>query len=172
MARLFLHRLPSAPGLRHVVAHTRTHNSRPWHQPPTLSTPRLFSQQESPKGAYCPPDLAAWSISRWFLLDLSVRQTDNYSVTTVVKLIYSPSDTPKSLWRGFAFMGPANASPTRLPTPAHDSGSRWYATPFLYGSCIRESLPVLTGAFMASPKLRGIHSPPLGRASDTRLLMT
>jgi len=40
-----------------------------------------------------------------------------------------------------------NASPAMLPWLAHDSGSGWFAIPFLCGSFIRYSLPVLTGAF-------------------------
>ena len=53
---------------------------------------------------------------------------------------------------GWPACAPVNASPRRLPVSAHDSGSRWFATPFLYGSFIRYSLPALTGAFMASPE--------------------
>jgi HPt (histidine-containing phosphotransfer) domain-containing protein len=34
-----------------------------------------------------------------------------------------------------------------LPPPAHDSGSGWVASPFLYGSFIRNSPPVYPGAF-------------------------
>jgi hypothetical protein len=44
-----------------------------------------------------------------------------------------------------------------LPASAHDSGSRWFALPFLCGSFIRYSLPALTGAFKASPKFRLSH---------------
>jgi hypothetical protein len=33
-----------------------------------------------------------------------MNRADNYNVL-VIDLIYSPSDTPKGLWRGFAFMG-------------------------------------------------------------------
>jgi hypothetical protein len=42
---------------------------------------------------------------------------------------------------------PVKASPTRLPVSAHDSGSRWFAVPFLCGSCIRYSLLALNGTF-------------------------
>jgi hypothetical protein len=42
---------------------------------------------------------------RRFSLDFSANQTDNYSIA-IVDLIYSPSDMPKGLWRGFAFVGP------------------------------------------------------------------
>jgi hypothetical protein len=52
---------------------------------------------------------------------------------------------------GWPACAPVNASPPRLPTSAHDSGSRWYAAPFLYGSFIRDSLPALAGAFVVSP---------------------
>jgi hypothetical protein len=34
-----------------------------------------------------------------------MNRTDTWSVM-IVDLIYSPSDTPKGLWRGFAFIGP------------------------------------------------------------------
>jgi hypothetical protein len=40
-----------------------------------------------------------------------------------------------------------NASPAVLPWLAHDSGLEWFAIPFPYGSFIRYSMPVLTGAF-------------------------
>ncbi len=40
-----------------------------------------------------------------------------------------------------------NASPAVLPWLAHDSGLEWFANPFPCGSFIRDSLPVLTGAF-------------------------
>ena len=40
---------------------------------------------------------------RQFLLDIGVNQTDNLSVRTLVGLIYSPSDMPYGLRRGFAF---------------------------------------------------------------------
>ena len=38
-------------------------------------------------------------------LDFHMNQTDNMSVVLVMGLIYSPSDMPKGLWRGFAFSG-------------------------------------------------------------------
>jgi len=40
-----------------------------------------------------------------------------------------------------------NASPIMLLRPAHDSGPGRFASPFPYGSFIRDSMPVLTGAF-------------------------
>ena len=43
------------------------------------------------------------------------------------------------------------ASPVALRSPAPDSGSGWCATPFLYGSFIRDSMPVYPGAFDLSP---------------------
>jgi len=52
---------------------------------------------------------------------------------------------------GWPACAPVHASPTLLPTSAHDSGSRWFATGFLYGSFLRYSLPALTGAFGLSP---------------------
>jgi len=42
---------------------------------------------------------------------------------------------------------PVNASPAALRPPAHDSGPRWCAIPFLCGSLIRYSMPVYPGAF-------------------------
>ena len=42
---------------------------------------------------------------------------------------------------------PVNASPAVLPPPAHDSGLVWIARPLPYGSFIRYSPPVFTGAF-------------------------
>ena len=47
------------------------------------------------------------------------------------------------------------ASPVALRSPAPDSGSGWCATPYLYGSFIRDSMPVYPGAFdlyMISPR--------------------
>jgi hypothetical protein len=41
-----------------------------------------------------------------FLLDFAVNQTDNYTVETMRRLIYSPLDTPKGLRRGYLFSGP------------------------------------------------------------------
>lgn len=45
---------------------------------------------------------------RRFLLDLRVNLTDTCRVETVTRLIYSSSDMPQGLWRGFAF-GPSKA---------------------------------------------------------------
>src|SRR6266849_5143825 len=52
---------------------------------------------------------------------------------------------------GWPVCAPVNASPATLRSPAHDSGSRRFANPFLCGSCIRYSLPVFPGAFAAPP---------------------
>ena len=46
---------------------------------------------------------------------------------------------------------PVNASAGMLPSPPHDSGSEWFATPSLYDSFIRNSMPVYPGAF-GSPR--------------------
>ncbi len=40
-----------------------------------------------------------------FSLDFCMNQADNF-IVTILELIYSPSDMPRGLWRGFAFMGP------------------------------------------------------------------
>jgi len=45
---------------------------------------------------------------------------------------------------------PVKASPVALRPLAHDSGSGWFATPFLCGSFIRDSEPVYPGAFSDS----------------------
>jgi len=45
-----------------------------------------------------------------------------------------------------------NASPAMSPPPAHDSRSGWFATPFLWGSFLPDSLPVYPGAFALSLK--------------------
>jgi hypothetical protein len=49
----------------------------------------------------------AGAIAYWqrFLLDSGANLTDNYSVEMMIRLIYSPSDMPQGLWRGFAFRG-------------------------------------------------------------------
>jgi hypothetical protein len=41
---------------------------------------------------------------------------------------------------------PVNASMAALRLATHDSGSGWFATPFLYGSFIHNSTPVYPGA--------------------------
>jgi hypothetical protein len=41
---------------------------------------------------------------------------------------------------------PVNASRTTLRSATHDSGSGWFATPFLYDSFIHYSTPVYPGA--------------------------
>src|SRR5262249_48653887 len=47
---------------------------------------------------------------------------------------------------GWPTGAPGNASPMTLRPSAYDSGSRRFARPFLYGSCIRYSMPVYPGA--------------------------
>ena len=59
---------------------------------------------------------------------------------------------------GWPACPPVNASPPASRPRAHDSGPRWFATPFLYGCCIRYSMPVYPGAYpdsFASPTPRG-----------------
>ena len=41
---------------------------------------------------------------------------------------------------------PVNASMAALRLATHDSGSGWFATPFLYDSLIHDSTPVYPGA--------------------------
>jgi len=48
---------------------------------------------------------------------------------------------------GWPACASVNASPATLPPPAHDSRLERFATPFLCGSFIRDSLPVYPGAF-------------------------
>jgi hypothetical protein len=52
---------------------------------------------------------------------------------------------------GWPACAPVNASPTRLPASAHDSGSRWFAIPFSCGSFIRYSLPAFDRRFQGVP---------------------
>jgi hypothetical protein len=78
---------------------------------------------------------------------------------------------------------PVNASMVTLRLATHDSGSGWFATPFLYDSFIHNSTPVYPGALRsllegfspvgsaASPELdpylrRLLHSASVGRAQD------
>jgi hypothetical protein len=58
---------------------------------------------------------------------------------------------------------PVNASPAALRPPAHDSGPKWCATPFLCGSLIRYSMPVYPGAF-PDP----LFAPPQASLSETK----
>jgi hypothetical protein len=46
---------------------------------------------------------------------------------------------------------PANASLPALRLTTHDSGSGWFATPFLYDSFIHDSTPVYPGALSILP---------------------
>jgi hypothetical protein len=59
------------------------------------------------ENAYRLADAASMDDSYRFSLDFCMNQTDNYIVITVLDLIYSPSDMPQGLWRGFAFIGNA-----------------------------------------------------------------
>ena len=43
--------------------------------------------------------------SHRFLLDFCMNETDTMIVENILNLIYSPSDMPRGLWRGFAFSG-------------------------------------------------------------------
>ena len=60
-----------------------------------------------PENACRPTMMAPMNHSHQFSLDFRTDQTDNLDVVTMWNLIYSPSDMPKGLWRGFAFMGNA-----------------------------------------------------------------
>ncbi len=62
---------------------------------------------------------------------------------------------------------PVNASAPTLRSTPHDSGSGWFATPFLYDSFIRYSAPV-TGA-SAGPRNLGVRFPWLNRFPDRGL---
>src|SRR3989442_2636441 len=50
----------------------------------------------------------------------------------------------------------SNASSATLPPPSHGSGPEWFATPSLYDSFIRYSMPVYPGAIQTKPS-----APPL-----------
>jgi hypothetical protein len=45
----------------------------------------------------------------------------------------------------------SNASPAASRSPAHDSGSGWFATSYQCGAFIRDSMPIYPGAFRMSP---------------------
>jgi len=58
---------------------------------------------------------------RRLLLDLRANLTDNCRVETVMNLIYSPSDMPQGLGRGFAFrskISPLRCAPVEMTTRA------------------------------------------------------
>jgi len=57
--------------------------------------------------AYSLANAASMDHSHRFSLDFCMNQTDNYIIVIMLDLIYSPSDMPKGLWRGFAFIGNA-----------------------------------------------------------------
>jgi hypothetical protein len=58
---------------------------------------------------------------------------------------------------------PVNASPISLQLQAHDSGSMWVAIPSSYGTFIRNTLPVSTGALATWRRFRccGLRQRPL-----------
>ena len=60
---------------------------------------------------------------------------------------------------------PVNASPTASRPPTHDSGSEWFAIPFLCGSCIRSFPPVHPGA-RSGPYSPDTFSPTPSRQSN------
>ena len=49
---------------------------------------------------------------------------------------------------------PVNASPAALRRHTHDSGSGWFATPFLWDSFIPDSMPVYPGALRVHSRLK------------------
>jgi hypothetical protein len=65
-----------------------------------------------------------------------------------------------SEFNGWPVYTPVNASPVVLPPPAHDSGTGWFAIPFLCGSFIRNSMPVYPGAFPDTSDSRRSDKPP------------
>ena len=131
--------------------------------------PGAFSGRSAPPSAWGAFDVAeAFGVSRFPCREFprmrrvsdSVAFRDGSRVTSS-RMWPSPSPyrvgTPGEVISeldGWPACAPVNASPTRLPAPAHDSGSRWFAIPFSCGSFIRYSLPALTGAFMVSPEFR------------------
>ena len=50
---------------------------------------------------------------------------------------------------------PVNASMAASRLAMHDSGSGWFAKPFLYDSCIHYSTPVYPGALSSLPAYPG-----------------
>ena len=60
---------------------------------------------------------------------------------------------------------PVNASPAALRLQTHDSGSGWFATPFLYDSLIHDSTPVYPGALRS---LLGADGVPAGAGRTVR----
>jgi hypothetical protein len=61
---------------------------------------------------------------------------------------------------------PVNASPPALRLQTHDSGSGWFATPFLCDSFIHNSTPVYPGALRTLPVVG--YSMAIGRDSIPR----
>src|ERR1700722_9705239 len=62
---------------------------------------------------------------------------------------------------------PVNASMAALRLATHDSGSGWFASPFLYDSSIHYSTPVYPGALRSLLDL-GMVSLPLPRRAEYR----
>ena len=63
---------------------------------------------------------------------------------------------------------PVNASMVALRLATHDSGSGWFATPFLYDSFIHNSTPVYPGALRTLlPGLNSTDSSTLGEHSSS-----
>jgi hypothetical protein len=57
---------------------------------------------------------------------------------------------------------PVNASMAASRLTTHDSGSGWFATPFLYDSFIHNSTPVYPGALRTLLVIDSIHEPSVG----------
>src|SRR6266849_489060 len=83
-------------------------------------------------------DSAAWSAGSLLASAFLWPSPSGDEVGTPIKVI--------SELNGWPACAPVNASPATSRPPAHDSGSSWFATPCLYGSFIRDSMPVYPGA--------------------------
>ena len=83
-------------------------------------------------------DSAAWSAGSRFASAFLWPSPSGDEVGTPIKVI--------SELNGWPACAPVNASPATSRPPAHDSGSSWFATPCLYGSFVRDSMPVYPGA--------------------------
>ncbi len=109
-----------------------------------------FSRMEFPRMLRVSDSAASSDGSRWSPSPVSPSPSP-YRVGTPDQVI--------SELNGWPACAPVNASPAASRPPAHDSGSRWFAKPSLYGSCIRYSMPVYPGAFMVSPEFAGTRGP-------------
>src|SRR5271157_3684876 len=69
-------------------------------------------------------------------------------------LLMWPSASPNSVGAPdkIDFAAPVNASPAALRLHSHDSGSGWFAIPFLWDSFLPCSMPVYPGALGVVPK--------------------